>query len=252
MQMSSNSSPLWNVIHLMMEDCREGELQAEHVYVGKAPEHADEVRAEYQKLTSANGSSPDPSPPAEVAQSTDSRMGQNIDHYKLVRLLGRGAQGSVYLAHDTRHNREVALKLLPQWASVSPSARWQRLQREAAALAKLSHPAISRLLDSGDVDGSPYLVTEYIDGSTFSQLDPPISNHELRTQLRLFQQCALALHSAHLAGIVHRDVKPGNLMLGAHQQPVILDFGLAFDDAAVDDSDTDRLTRTGTTLGTPA
>ena len=250
--MTDINSPLWNVVHQMMEDHQSGSLKEVEFYCRKAPQCSNQIAAEYGRLLHSGLGATSSTDNDSDARPASSRIGQSIDHYRLIRLLGRGAQGSVYLAEDTRHSRQVALKLLPQWAS-TPSSRWQRLQREAAALAKLSHPVISRLLDSGEVDGSPYLVTEFIDGATFAELQlTPSSNQQLRHTLSIFQQCALALHSAHLAGIVHRDIKPGNLILGPHEQPVILDFGLAFDDSAVAGSNQDRLTRTGTTLGTPA
>lgn len=242
---------LWNLIQWMQEDQTAGELASVESYIQRLPACADALREEHARLAQAevNPGMPSDLPP--------------IGHYRLLQLLGRGAQGSVFLAEDTRHPRKVALKVLPPWTGRSVAAGIRRLQREGEALAKLAHPALCRLIDSGETDGAPYLVTEFVDGLTLrallSETDAAqaiAATLEMKPQhprswkdlLQFFRTCAEALHTAHLAGIIHRDIKPGNLMVTRRGDPMVLDFGLAQDDTRA----STRLTRTGSALGTPA
>lgn len=150
--------------------------------------------------------------------------GTTLGPYRIERLIGSGAMGEVYRAHDARLDREVAVKVLPA-PFASDRRLKQRLEREARALATLSHPHICPIFDVGQQDGVDYLVMEYLEGETLANrlAKGPLPLHQA---LRCASEIAAALDAAHRQGLVHRDLKPGNVMLtkaGAR----LLDFGLA-------------------------
>ena len=151
--------------------------------------------------------------------------GARIGHYRIVSCLGAGGMGEVYLAHDERLERPVALKILPQGGSADP-VTVSRLIQEAKATATLSHPNIAHVYEVGEENGAPYLVMEYAEGQTLDRIAAhrPMAQKEI---LQIALQVADALEDAHAKGIVHRDIKPSNLILGPRGQLKILDFGLA-------------------------
>ncbi len=204
------------------------------------------------------------SPPAAGDGAPLRRFG----HYELLRELGRGAQGVVHLAEDTLLGRRVALKLLVGSGAQSKEVR-DRFQREAKLTSKLNHPGICGLYEVGEVEGIPFLAMQYVPGQTLAellkmardeqQLDASraaqsisvmgrSSKGELEDVLRLLEKAARALHVAHEAGLVHRDIKPHNIMVTPEGDPVLLDFGLARDL----DAEGQTLTASGTVMGTPA
>src|SRR5262245_10095951 len=138
-------------------------------------------------------------------------ISQQIGHYQILSLLGAGGMGEVYLAQDTRLRRRVALKLLPA-RFMQNAERVRRFEQEARAASALNHPNILTIHDIGRIDATHYLVTEFIDGQTLRQLMEG-GRLKLSEGLDLAVQVASALAAAHEAGIVHRDVKPENLML---------------------------------------
>jgi eukaryotic-like serine/threonine-protein kinase len=150
--------------------------------------------------------------------------GTRLGPYEILSALGAGGMGEVWKARDTRVDRTVAIKVLPPDLTSDPAAR-QRFEREARAVAALSHPHICTLHDVGQQDGTDFLVMEYVDGET-------LAARLVRGKLPLDQalqigiQIADALAGAHKAGIVHRDLKPGNIML-TKSGAKLLDFGLA-------------------------
>src|SRR5437870_3228128 len=151
--------------------------------------------------------------------------GTHIGPYEIVGWLGAGGMGEVYRARDPRLAREVALKLIPETFATDPS-RLNRFQQEARAAGQLNHPNIVAVHDIGVHSGSPYIVTELLDGESLrSRLDtgalPP------RKAVDYARQTAAGLAAAHDKGIVHRDVKPDNLFITADGRIKILDFGIA-------------------------
>jgi serine/threonine-protein kinase len=151
--------------------------------------------------------------------------GQGIGPYTIVKLLGAGGMGQVYLATDTRLGRQVALKILPKQFTIDPE-RVRRFEKEARAASALNHPNIVTIHEVGNFNDTRFIVTEFVDGHTLRQLihEKPLTLHET---LNVTIQVASALKAAHAAGIVHRDIKPENIMLRADGYVKILDFGLA-------------------------
>lgn len=147
---------------------------------------------------------------------------QRIDEFRLISPLGRGAMGQVYLAHDTILERTVAIKFI---ASVEPDrvAR-ERFLYEARAIAKLSHPNVVSIHRVGEVEGRPYLVSEFVKGQGLDVLDKPVPWPRL---LEVGIDLARGLSAAHRCGVLHRDIKPGNAILAEDGTVKLLDFGLA-------------------------
>ena len=148
-----------------------------------------------------------------------------LSHYRIVSKLGAGGTGEVYLAQDTRLDRKVALKILPpQFAE--DRDRMSRFVREAKSASALNHPNIITIHEIGESEGTHFIATEFIDGQTLH--DYAKSNPlQLKTVLQIAIQIASALDEAHSAGIVHRDMKPDNVMVRSNGLVKILDFGIA-------------------------
>lgn len=149
-----------------------------------------------------------------------------IGPYVLQQPLGRGGMGSVFLARHQQLGKLVAIKLLP-WRSTHREHFEARFQREVRAAGGLDHPSIVSATDAGQENGTHYLVMEFIDGLDLSRLVRAMGQVRLADACELIRQVALGLSHAHAEGIVHRDVKPSNLMLNRRGQVKILDFGLA-------------------------
>jgi serine/threonine protein kinase len=162
-----------------------------------------------------------------IAAAKDSMTvtpGTRLGPYEILAPLGAGGMGEVYRARDTRLERTVAIKVLPQHLSSSPEVR-QRFEREAKTISQLSHPHICALYDVGREGETEYLVMEYLEGETLADR---LLKGSLPTEqtLRYGIEVADALDKAHRQGIVHRDLKPGNVML-TKSGVKLLDFGLA-------------------------
>jgi serine/threonine-protein kinase len=221
------------------------QLQNQH------PELADELQQRFLMFQRLAGLGP--------ATAEEHEAPQRFGEYELVRELGRGGMGVVYLARQRRgdQDRLVALKLVRDRGLFSSQAR-ERLRREGSAAFRLEHPSICQVLDVGEVDGVPFLTMRYVPGTTLAEQiamaratnAPLVLPHEaiapaesgssvtglggerVRTIVGAIEQVARALHVAHAAGLVHRDVKPGNIMVTPDGVPVLLDFGLVHDAAS--------------------
>ena len=175
--------------------------------------------------------------------------GATIDRYKIVRELGRGGMAVVYRAVDTMLDRNVAVKMiLSENTSKEKSEKLlKRFNREAKTLASLSHPNIVKVLDYGEYESTPYLVMEFISGGALkAKMGKPIPYAEAAAML---VPIARALQHAHQQRIVHRDVKPENILINDSDQPMLSDFGIL---KLVDVEESHGLTGTGKIVGTPA
>jgi len=177
-----------------------------------------------------------------------------IGPFEIVEEIGRGGQGVVYLAHDTRLDRRVALKILSGFDATS-SALVERFRREAELTARLDHPAICPVYDAGAIDDVPYISMRFVEGQTLAEDIRSVAESTDADRHRAFRQDAVrlaeavarAIHEAHEAQLLHRDIKPKNIMIDRHGQPMVLDFGLARDLDAQDAT----LTESGAVVGTP-
>jgi serine/threonine-protein kinase len=173
--------------------------------------------------------------------------GRQISHYRLLRPLGRGGMGVVYLAVDVELGREVAIKFLHHWRAVRPADE-VRFRREAQAAAALDHPNIGTVYEVGEHEGVRFLAMAFYKGTTLAQLlaGQPDRRLPVATAASIAGQLASALAAAHSAGIVHRDLKPENVMVLPDGRVKLLDFGLARR------LDAQALTEEGTAMGTAA
>jgi serine/threonine protein kinase len=175
-------------------------------------------------------------------------IGQSLGRYKILEQLGEGGMATVYKAYDTRLDRNVAIKVIrtDQFAPVILDEILKRFEREAKALAKLSHPNIVGVHDYGEYNGAPFLVMEYIpSGNLKHRSEEPMP---WKDALRIVIPVALALAYAHEHNIIHRDIKPANILLTENGMPMVSDFGIA---KILEGSDGATLTGTGMSIGTP-
>jgi serine/threonine protein kinase len=151
--------------------------------------------------------------------------GATLAHYRIVSKIGAGGMGEVYLAQDTKLDRKVALKILPAELA-SNRERMERFVREAKAAAALNHPNIAHIYEIAEADSVHFIAMEFVQGET---LDASINGKplELKEALAIATQIAEGLSEAHRHGIIHRDIKPGNVMITARSRVKVMDFGLA-------------------------
>ncbi len=180
----------------------------------------------------------------EETVTLDRAKSQMIGHFELVDQLGTGGFGSVWLARDTSLDRSVAIKI-PRKGELDPSEA-EQFVREARAAAQLKHPNIVAVHEVGREDGQVYIVSDYVEGLTLADwfVGQQLTS---RTAAELCVKIAHALHHAHEAGVVHRDLKPTNIILDSSNEPHIMDFGLAKREAGEV-----TMTMEGKVLGTPA
>jgi serine/threonine-protein kinase len=181
--------------------------------------------------------------------SRGSTIGLNIGPYSILSKLGAGGMGEVHLARDSRLARNVALKLLDP-DLINNSQQRMRFLREARLASALDHPNVCTIHEVGEASGRLFIAMQYVEGQTLKQVigGRPL---DLASLLSISLQVADALSAAHSQGIVHRDIKPGNIIITGRGQAKVLDFGLAkLFDTAVGDANAE-LTKTGAVLGTP-
>ena len=217
------------------------------------PELANRVRSMLAKLCQAESGALHGVFVTELA-SQELARGQQLGNYQIEHELGKGGMGLVYAARDLRLERNVAIKVLPSHLTHDPGLR-KRFLREARAISQLQHPNICVLFDVGEQDGIDYLVMERLEGESLQQRLER-SSLPFDEAVRIGIEVARALDHAHRAGVVHRDVKPGNIFLTA-EGAKLMDFGLARRDAPKAAAGTeaatlqeDALTAEGTILGT--
>jgi tRNA A-37 threonylcarbamoyl transferase component Bud32/tetratricopeptide (TPR) repeat protein len=173
---------------------------------------------------------------------------KNIGKYEIITILGKGAMGIVYKARDPHINREVAIKTI-RFDLVSEDSEneeiMQRFMREAQAAGKLSHPNIITIYDVGREESVTYIVMQYIEGQSLQKMISSSDKFSTPEVIDLMCQICNALDYAHKNGIVHRDMKPGNILLDKERKPYICDFGVAR-------VETSTLTQSGTAVGTPS
>ncbi len=166
--------------------------------------------------------------------------------YRILREFGSGAMGTVYLAHDSQLDRQVALKT-PSFGGTIEDDLVTRFYREARSAAKIQHRNICPVYDVGEIDGRHFISMAFVKGRCMSEFIKPGKLPPQKTSAVLVHRLALALAEAHRHNVIHRDLKPANIMIDRKREPVVMDFGLARQ------TDTEsRVTQTGMAVGTPA
>ncbi len=218
------------------------------------------LRSEVLSLLAADGAAGDfikepivgNSPPNFDSSPTNDLAGKTLGHYLIERSIGSGGMGEVYLAVDTRLGRKVAIKTLP--AEIAADQNYlKRFRNEALAAANINHPNVSTIYSVEENADSPFITMEYIEGKTLDRCIPE-NGLAIDKFVDWFTQIADALAHAHEKGIVHRDIKPGNVMIAAEGKPKVLDFGLALIDprSAVRIESDIHITTPGQIIGTPS
>ena len=253
---------------MLLEDLGAGEVRTLDEYQRRFPGHDEAVAAEFKSICFES--------PGGLQSSLDLMepeprylLDLKIGNYQVERELGRGGQATVYVARDTRMQRNVALKVLSSSFGRVRNEQMERFRREADAIASIDHPCICDVFEVDFESEVPFIAMRLVNGDSFRkhiqfaqlmQLEGrgaareaslpcfPNDEEELFKVLRIFERLANALHAAHVGGVVHRDIKPANLVLDSLATPVILDFGLA----RVAGEESSTLTMTGEVFGTPA
>jgi tetratricopeptide (TPR) repeat protein len=183
------------------------------------------------------------------------KAGVKIKQYTIEKPLGKGAMGEVYQAHDTILDRKVAVKVISKRIEEDPTAK-DRFLREAKSAAALDHAFICKIYEIGDFSGQPFIVMEYVEGTTLKDAFEE-GNLSMKDSIKIILEAADALEKAHKKEIIHRDLKPSNIMLTPHGHVKVMDFGLAkkitdLDDDVEDTATEDYLSGVGSITGTPA
>lgn len=232
-------------------------------YRRRFPQDVPAIEAAWEELSRSSGLRPGQLNPSDVqtqaahtsetsldprsvpAPASSAQIPRRFGRFEIVRQLGKGAFGTVYLARDPKLDRNVAIKV-PQVKFVDDSDR-QRFLREAKAAAGLSHPNICRVFEVSEADGRDFIVMEFVEGKP---LDNFVARGKIQPKqaVQVVRKLAQALDEAHRHGIIHRDIKPANVMVNLRGEPIIMDFGLARVQRTTDIA----LTQSGVIMGSPA
>lgn len=210
------------------------------------------VHRQFDAETSTDGSRPgtkrlDSQDKTAVLDKSDEPIPETFGRYQILRALGQGAMGAVYLAQDTQLERQVALKI-PKFSGGASADLLTRFYREARAAARLRHPNICPVFDVGQIDGRHYITMAFIEGHSLREFAQSKKRQPEKQVAVVVRKLALGLAEAHAHGIIHRDLKPANIMVDKKGEPVVMDFGLA----RREEGDDRHMTREGAILGTPA
>lgn len=226
---------LWKQVDALLEQALEQPPEEREAFVTRAsqdnPVLRDEVlsllkvqsqAANFMERSAMNVAAHALADDSKITTIVTSLVGQDIGTYRVEKLLGTGGMGEVYLARDLKLDRMVALKILP-WQFVVDGDRLSRFRREARALSSLNHPNLVTIYEVGEAKGLHFIAMELVEGKTLSLLRDKLSLKEL---LSIVAQVAEALGASHQSGIIHRDVKPDNVMVRPDGYAKVLDFGL--------------------------
>ena len=227
--------------------------QSIEAFCEEHPSHADRFRKWWERLSEIG----EVGDAGEEDEDDLPGPGRRFGPYFILKELGRGAQGAVYLAEEVELGRKVALKLLPLHRGFFRGYKG-RFAREAELASKLDHPGLCTLYGRGSIQGVSYMAMRYVEGQSLAEKIASSQRRfeeglglpgrvEIEAYLEIFAKAAEALHVAHESGLIHRDLKPGNILVNAKGEPVVVDFGLAREM----ESDS-SLTATGDLVGTPA
>ena len=243
----------WPQIEALFQAAVERPLEARPAFLAQACDGDDGLRSEVEALLAADVSAEADTlaMPAQIAAEMFAERqalhpGQMLNHYRIVSQLGAGGMGVVYLAQDTRLHRKVAIKLLPA-RFTADADRLRRFEQEALAISALNHPNIITIHEIGETAAGRFIVMELVAGRTLRSL--VAEQIELTSVLAWGAQIAKALHAAHKAKIIHRDIKPDNIMVRDDGYVKVLDFGLARLNTAHDEL-SGAMTMPGTVMGT--
>ena len=248
----------WKRVEEIFRTASERESGARAAFLAAACAEDEELRREVESLLAqpSAGGMLDRSPWAPAADShdmpsdmTQPAVGQRVGHYEIQAKLGEGGMGAVYRAYDTKLRRLVALKILPPEYAADPERR-SRLLREARAASALNHPNIVGIHEAGSDNGVDFIAMELVEGKSLNKIIPA-EGMPLKEALDYAVQIAGGLAKAHAAGVIHRDLKPGNIMLSRDGLVKLLDFGLARRVELGPGRDA-TLTMEGQILGTPS
>jgi len=208
---------------------------------------APPAAAAVHEVNTIAGGSKTPVLPAET--TAVHKVGERIGPYEITGQLGQGGMGVVYRARDVRLERDVALKVLPAGLNNDPQTR-RRLLREARAASQINHPNVVTIYEVAEYGGTQFIAMEYVDGKTLARAIPMLPEEAIACAIQIAQ----ALVKAHAHGVIHRDLKPGNIVLTRDGLAKVLDFGLAVQTASRPETDqTVTVASTvGSIAGTPA
>src|SRR5262245_53646943 len=223
----------WRQVDQVFQEALERAPEERAAFVSEACGGDDSLRREVETLLAFDGETGDyiDAPAYQLMarlmaeDEPRSLAGKSIGHYQIISLVGKGGMGHVYRARDTKLDRVVALKILPEEMSAD-SERMRRFVREAKAASALNHPNVAHIYEIGEAEGVNFIAMEYVEGQTLAAKinGRPLAASEI---VGIGSQIADALDEAHGKGITHRDIKPANVMLSERGRVKVLDFGLA-------------------------